>query len=115
LEAFGLADEIADIPAEDEYEATEYPVWRDNFKALNVFLALATQWEFVVLDGHLIRTRLIYEAIETVLRNTNGIGKRDWAGIIEDLRHMESAALEAFNQERAKRLEEEQRNRAWRD
>ncbi|MFZ6644418.1 DUF1799 domain-containing protein [Undibacterium sp. TJN25] len=115
LAELGLADEIADAPAEADYEAPAYPIWHDNIRSLNVFLALSTQWEIVLANGYLVRTRIIYEAIEPVLRNMNGIARRHWAETFEDLRAMESAALVAFNQEHKKQLERDQEQSTWRD
>lgn len=66
-------------------------MWPDNWQALDVFLALGTQWR----SGPMGPTGLDYCALELVLR-LHGIRKRDRADIFEAVRIMESAALAAM-------------------
>lgn len=107
--AFGLADEIADAPGEDDVESLAYPVWPENIKALNLFLALETQWDVVISpDGELIRTRLNYPSIDSVLARTNGIPKREWNQLHEQMRMMERIALKEMSEARIARQERRQ-------
>lgn len=115
MAVLGISDEIADAPSEDDFEPAQYEVWTDNWKSLYVFLALETQWEMVYADGYLIRTGINYERIEIVMRNANGIPRRQWSGIFADIRNMERAALRTLNQERKARMERDAAQRTWQD
>jgi hypothetical protein len=102
----GLEDEIAGAPTEGEVEPDLCEIWRDNLPTWDVFLSLETQWDIVAAaDGELVMTGIRYESIEVVLRNTNGVPRRQWAEIFANLRAMEKAALRVINKAREERRE----------
>lgn len=63
-------------------------VWPDNLAAVNVFIAMLTQWR-VGMSG---ATGLDYGAIPAVLRLTQ-TPRAAWPEVFEGLRVMEGAAL----------------------
>lgn len=112
MQFFGLSSEIADAPTEHDIVPECYPVWADNVRTLNIFLDLASQWDFVAeCDGELSRTRLRWESVEILRRHTNGIPGRAWSGIFSDIRAMERAALLAMGDERNKRRRKREEDR----
>ena len=66
------------------------PVWDVNWDSLLAFLKLETQWRFAA-GLKLVRLGLDYAAVDVVLRRMC-----DAAGLFDDVRTMESAALGAF-------------------
>jgi hypothetical protein len=100
--AFGLADEIEDVPVKDEDEIEEeecFEIFRENWTIALAFLAMSTQWEKVVLpNGQVIRTRMIYEAIPTVLFCMPGLKRKDWSPIFAGLHAMEVEALKVYDE-----------------
>lgn len=69
-------------------------MYPENWEALKVFMAMATQWREVVGD-RIVRRGLNYAALPAVLELT-GVPKKRRAGVFEGLRTMERAALEVF-------------------
>lgn len=63
-------------------------IWPDNLAAVNVFIAMDTQWR----TGYSGATGLDYNALPAVLRLT-GVARKAWPGIFNDLRILEDAAL----------------------
>lgn len=103
----GISDEIADAPTEHDVEHVRYIVWPENIRTLNLFRELETQWDYVAeADGERNRTRLRWESLEILLRNTNGIPRRDHTKIHAEIRVMEKAALIAMTDECNKRREQ---------
>lgn len=104
MELFGLSEEITDAPTEDEVTEPDYEVWPENLKALNLFMSLENQWDFVATaDGELIRTGMKLQALEIKLKYTNGIAKKEYASFFEQMAWMEKAALGVMNIARAER------------
>ncbi len=66
-------------------------VWPDNLIAVNVFIAMSTQWR----TGYAGPTGLDYAALPAVLRLT-GVPAAERAGVFDALRAMEDAALETM-------------------
>lgn len=113
MRVFGLSDEIADAPSEDDVRPELYEIWPDNLKTLNVFLALSAQWEVVAAaDGEMVRTRLLWESFEILMKYTNGIPRRERSKLFNDIRGMEKAALFAMDQELNKRRERREQEAA---
>jgi hypothetical protein len=83
--AFGLTVEEASGP--------ELGLWPDCVQSVNVFIYLGTQWR----HGQAGKTGLDYGAVPAVLRLL-GVARRDWMGIFEDLRVLESTALQTIYQ-----------------
>ena len=74
-------------------------VYPENWPAVEVFLALATQWRVVALStlasARLVQTGLDYTAVESVMR-LFGIRPKRRAAIFRKVRAMESAALDVL-------------------
>jgi uncharacterized membrane protein len=81
--AFGLTVEEAGGP--------DVEVWPDNKKAVNTFIAMATQWR-IGMNG---ATGLDYAALPFVMRRT-GVTTAEHDDVFESLRIMEDAALETI-------------------
>jgi hypothetical protein len=64
-------------------------VWPDNLAAVNVFIAMSTQWR-VGMSG---RTGLDYAALPAVL-DLSDVPKAERADVFESLRTLEDAAME---------------------
>ncbi|MBO9717526.1 MAG: DUF1799 domain-containing protein [Pseudoxanthomonas sp.] len=89
LAALGLTPE--DFP---EHEA-EFDVWPDNAVAVNVFIAMQTQWR----TGLAGATGLDYAALPAVLRLV-GVPEPDQPDTFECLRSMEAEALTIMERKR---------------
>jgi hypothetical protein len=104
MRAFGLEDEIADVPVEDETNRQRFDLHRDNRDTLEVFLALATQWD---LNADGVRTNLQYAALQTVERYRPDIARKKWPRIFNEIRAMEAAALEVFRARHQEKLDKQ--------
>lgn len=76
----------------DEPDVNCY-VWPENWPAVRVFEAMATQWS----EGFRGKTGLRYESLKEV-RIGLGIKKKAWREVFEGIRVMEAAALEAMRE-----------------
>lgn len=85
LAAAGLTEDDLDSGAE---------IWPENLQAYEAFSALRTQWRVGMAGA----TGLDYNVVPAVLR-LQGVPRADWSQLFEDLRVMESAALQAMRQE----------------
>lgn len=65
-------------------------MWPENVAAVNLFVALSTQWRMAP-SGVLIG--LDYAAVEPALRLTD-VPRKRWRALFADLRVMEAAALD---------------------
>lgn len=70
-------------------------IWPENLAAVNVFIALSTQWR-VGMSG---ATGLDYNAIPPVLRLV-GIPRKEWADTFECVRVMEAEAMKIMGESR---------------
>lgn len=66
-------------------------IWPDNLAAVNVFIALGTQWRVGMAGA----TGLDYGAIDPVMRLV-GVPRAERLEVFEDLRVLEDAALETM-------------------
>jgi hypothetical protein len=73
----------------EEASGPPIEVWPDNLPAVNLFIAMGTQWR-VGMSGV---TGLDYNALPAVMRMT-GVKSSDMAEVFNDLRVLEDAALE---------------------
>lgn len=80
----------AGFTAED-YEQDPVEVWPENLQAVNVLVAMDTQWR-VGFSG---ATGLDYSALPFVLQMA-GVPRSKWAEMFEDIRLMEDAALKTM-------------------
>ena len=76
-----------------DYPDTAVEVWPENIAALNVFIAMNTQWR----NGFSGPTGLDYNALPSVLRLT-GIPRKEWADAFECVRVMEAEALRVMQE-----------------
>lgn len=83
---FGLTE--TDYEAENTVE-----VWPDNVQAVNVFVAMGTQWRC----GPGGAIGLDYGALPQVLRMTQ-VPRADWPEVFDLLRVLEDAALEKMRE-----------------
>jgi hypothetical protein len=98
LAAFGARPE--DVARAREQQAdTDFEVYPENWLAVQVFLALSTQWRAVGIStmtkARIVHTGLDYAVIEPVFRMMDIKPKRR-AAIFQKLRVMEEAALDAL-------------------
>ncbi len=77
------------VPAPDSLD-----VWPDNVCALDVFLAMQTQWERNAMTGRY--TGMRYVSLPVVMRYAR-VHKSARAQVFDDIRIMESAVLEYLN------------------
>lgn len=73
----------------------DFAVWPENWDAVQVFLAMSTQWRFAVGMGNAIWQGLDYTALPVVERR---LGIRDRADCFARLRVIEAAAVRARNE-----------------
>lgn len=71
----------------------EFLVWPDNWQAVDVFIAMGTQWR-VGMGGPV---GLDYGALETVMRLV-GVKRADRSDVFAAVRIMEGAALAAMTE-----------------
>ena len=84
---------------EEDFASDAVEVWPENVRAYEVFDALAGQWRFRPSGmGAAMPFALDHAAIPPTLELLN-IPRADWPQLFEDLRVMESAALQAMRQE----------------
>ena len=67
-------------------------IWEENHESFKVFNAMSTQWR-VGMNGY---TGLDYNALPVVMRLL-GIKRNEYAQIFDDVRLMESAAMQEIN------------------
>lgn len=67
----------------------EFEVWPENWETVQIFLSLATQWNFTS-SGEIIGLR--YEAVFATMRLLN-VATRKMPAIFQNLRIMEASAL----------------------
>lgn len=102
LRQFGAPAEVlraAEQRLKAEADAVTLPVWPENWHAVNLFLALATQWHWVApwrLPAQ--RTGLRLDAVPTVLpmvrRAVPARHRQPYAVLLRQLQAMEDAVLE---------------------
>ena len=86
LKAFGLK--------ESDYLEESIMVWRENFEAVRLFIQLSTQWR-VSMGGV---TGLDYSAIRALFK-IQGIKKKNYKQLMEDLAILEAAALDEMHKD----------------
>lgn len=78
----------------DASKITGCEVWPENWEAFELFIALGTQWRVAGLGQYI---GISYPSMESVL-NIFGIDSARRAALFADLRIMERAALDYFNE-----------------
>lgn len=88
-----------------EAKQARVDVWPENWHAVSLFLALATQWHWLVGLGGAQRIGLRYEAIHAVLpmlsAKVPAQHQQPYAVLLGQLQHLEDAALAAMAEQRA--------------
>lgn len=79
----------------DDGTDTAVHVWPDNLPAVNVMVAMATQWRTTGYGS----TGLDYSVLPSVFELT-GVPKADWPDTFECVRVMEGEALKLMNKDR---------------
>lgn len=75
----------------------DFLVFEENWQAVGIFSAMATQWKLIAGAADVLYMGLEYQAIEPVLR-LEGVPATDWRQVFQDLRVMERAALPLLNE-----------------
>lgn len=78
-------------------EQPDFLVWDENWRAVTLFVGLATQWRLHLGMAGVYYQGLDYAAVEAALR-LERIAPRDWPALFADLRVMERAALPLMNE-----------------
>jgi hypothetical protein len=78
----------------EEASGPDVDIWPDNATAVNVFIAMSTQWRVGVAGA----TGLDYSALPTVMRLV-GVPRGEQSDVFDSLRTMEDAALAAMRKE----------------
>ncbi|MFM0736813.1 DUF1799 domain-containing protein [Paraburkholderia xenovorans] len=98
LAAFGARSEDVERARKQQTE-DDFDVYPENWPAVQVFLALSTQWRAVGIStmtkARIVHTGLDYAVIEPVFRMM-GIKPKRRVAIFQKLRVMEEAALDAL-------------------
>lgn len=98
LAAFGAREHDVAVARERAAEP-EFEVYPENWDAVQLFLALSTQWRAVAFgtmaSARVLHTGLDYTAVESVARLT-GIPRSRRAAVFQQIRVMEEAALDVL-------------------
>lgn len=76
------------------YVPQDAEVWPENWPIWRVFARLTTQWRFAGMGG---RTGLDYAAVYPLLDRLFPNDPQEWDFALDDIRVMESAALDQMN------------------
>lgn len=77
-----------------DFDDGDFEVWPDNLPAINVLIAMATQWR----SGPGGPIGLDYNVLPSVFRLQN-IPRRAWPDVFDDVRTVESVALGMMNED----------------
>ncbi|MBA4381049.1 MAG: hypothetical protein C0406_00645 [Sideroxydans sp.] len=91
--AFGCC--ASDIDSEDG-SLKDFELWPENLESFTAFRQCNTQWRWKIVGTKLIYTGLDYQGVRMVLW---GLKLKDARSVFNDIRVMEEAAIEAYNQE----------------
>lgn len=95
LKVMGAPQEIIDEYNQADHENMDtFLVWPGNWEAVMLFLSCNTQWRFSPSDR---LYGMDYTSVESVMR-IRRIKPADRSAMLDDLRVMESAALEAMHE-----------------
>jgi len=101
MRVLGIADEIVNIPVKaDEPEVFE--IWKENRHTVAVFFSMGTQWN---LNADGMRVGLRYEVLPVIEKMFPDIPRKKWPRIYNEIRIMESAALEVIFRKRQEELD----------
>jgi len=104
MEAFGASPELLAAARRDiQARAEPYAVWPENWRAVQLFCALGTQWRVIVgagMGGGRAWLGIPYEIlpiVEARVRPTPGAPDPDPQHLFAQLRVLETTALEHLN------------------
>lgn len=83
----------------EAYDLDEVEVWPENWTAWRLFCDCATQWRIGPNGGP---TGLDYTPLMRLL-DCEGLGTKEWRQTFDDVRVLESAALDQLNENRKDR------------
>ena len=90
---FRPTPEVAEGFAPEDYWEESVGVWPENWRALQLFVGLQTQWSWAVGFGGGGRVGLRYEAIYPLLDRIAAGDQAEWDVLFADMQHMELAVL----------------------
>lgn len=104
MEAFGAPPEVIEqARAAIQARAEPFGIWPENWRAVQVFCALGTQWRMVAGPGGVIWMGFPYEVlpiVEARVPPTPDVPLPDPALLFSQLRVLETTALSILNQPR---------------
>ena len=77
----------------EEASGPAVELWPDNVQAINLLIAMGTQWRWVGSGYSVMQTGLDYNALPSVMRMV-GIPQSERADVFNDLRVLEDVVLE---------------------
>ncbi|PIP98552.1 MAG: hypothetical protein COW76_20535 [Shewanella sp. CG18_big_fil_WC_8_21_14_2_50_42_11] len=86
-----------DAPQVEVAQQQDYFVLEENWAAINLFLRLQTQWQYISGMAGAVRTGLNYQAAEVVMRRV--FKNEDHDTLFDKLQTIERAALSLLNGE----------------
>lgn len=89
------AEQIAELFPDEAHRDGAFAVWPENRRAVETFIAVATQWRWEGMTGNFFG--LDYPGVEAALRM---LRVKNHRRMFDDLRAMERAALEVLNKEK---------------
>jgi len=92
-----LASMFEDAPQVEVAQQQDYFVLEENWAAINLFLRLQTQWQYISGMAGAVRTGLNYQAAEVVMRRV--FKNEDHDTLFDKLQTIERAALSLLNGE----------------
>ncbi|MBP6772716.1 MAG: DUF1799 domain-containing protein [Gemmatimonadaceae bacterium] len=87
------------MEAQERADRGGLAVWPENWRAVEVFVLLASQWRVVVSAASTHWQGLRYEAVESVMRLAC-VPRKERADVFRQLRVMEIAARDVLNAKR---------------
>jgi hypothetical protein len=87
---------IAAAEAPAQPTVIDFHVWEENWRAVSLFVGLATQWRMHIGMAGVHYQGLDYGAVEVALR-LERVPRSDWPQTFHDLQTMERAALPLLN------------------
>jgi Phage related hypothetical protein (DUF1799) len=101
MEAFGASPaQIEEARRAILARAEPHPIWPENWRAVQVFCALGTQWRMAIGAGGSVWLGLRYESlplVEARVRPTDGAPQPPPDVLFTQLRVLETTALEHLN------------------
>ncbi|MEW6479781.1 MAG: DUF1799 domain-containing protein [Pseudomonadota bacterium] len=78
--------------APEDYEDDDYGVWPENWPAVVVFMQLRTQWRISFAGATGLDYGVLYPLLDRVTTDPD-----EWQQLLDDVRVLESAALDVMN------------------